>query len=322
MQLLMKLNRNMEKCMPLLTPACLIIGIVFSQFFKKYTWLVPWFFAIMTFAGSNNSTFRDMKMVFQKPVLLLGILILIHVLIPFTASIIANCFFASNPNFVLGIVLEFSVPTAVIGLMWVSVYKGNTAFSLAFLLVDTIFSPVLTPLSLRIFAGSIVTINPLLMMRDLILMITVPALLALSINHFTKGKSGRYLSVRMAPVGKFCLLLNAAINSSKVEPFIRHLTPQMIGVAVCVGLLLASGYFWGGIVAKLFRMKYNNFVSYTIGSGIRNTNAAAIIALQYFAAEVMFPVMISTLFQQVLAATAGMVIKKFFSDKHKVKNKK
>ena len=43
---------------------------------------------------------------------------------------------------------------------------------------------------------------------------------------------------------------------------------------------------------------------------MRNISAGAVIAAAYFPGEVMFPVMIGTLFQQVLAACYGSLIKR------------
>ena len=44
------------------------------------------------------------------------------------------------------------------------------------------------------------------------------------------------------------------------------------------------------------------------GSGMRNISAGAVIAGAYFPAECLFPVMIGTLFQQVLAALFGKLL--------------
>ena len=43
-------------------------------------------------------------------------------------------------------------------------------------------------------------------------------------------------------------------------------------------------------------------------SGIRNISAGAVLAAQFFPGEVVFPVMMGTLFQQVLAGVFGSVI--------------
>ena len=42
-------------------------------------------------------------------------------------------------------------------------------------------------------------------------------------------------------------------------------------------------------------------VTMTYQTGMRNISAGAVLAAQYFPGEVMFPVMMGTLFQQVLA---------------------
>ena len=44
------------------------------------------------------------------------------------------------------------------------------------------------------------------------------------------------------------------------------------------------------------------------GAGMRNISAGAVIAATSFSGEVLFPVMIGTLFQQVLAALYGKIV--------------
>ena len=46
-------------------------------------------------------------------------------------------------------------------------------------------------------------------------------------------------------------------------------------------------------------------VSMMFGVGMRNISAGAVISSSYFPAEVVFPVITATLFQQVLAAVYG-----------------
>lgn len=46
------------------------------------------------------------------------------------------------------------------------------------------------------------------------------------------------------------------------------------------------------------------------GSGMRNISAGAVIAGAYFPAETLFPVMIGTLFQQILAAFYGSMMRR------------
>lgn len=82
-------------------------------------------------------------------------------------------------------------------------------------------------------------------------------------------------------------------------------------------VLAISGFIIAWIAARLFHMNHENCVSITYAVGMRNISAGAVIAIQFFPAEVLFPVMISTLFQQVLAAACGVCIEQFSHSKDK-----
>ena len=66
----------------------------------------------------------------------------------------------------------------------------------------------------------------------------------------------------------------------------------------------------GWIIAILTRQNKAATVSMIYGSGMRNISAGAVIAGAYFPAETLFPVMIGTLFQQILAAFYGSMMRR------------
>ena len=109
----------------------------------------------------------------------------------------------------------------------------------------------------------------------------------------------------LAPAAKVALVLVILSNSTGVSPYMRNLTPQLVGVIVFIGLFASTGYFWGLVIAKLWRRPREVMVAMTYQTGMRNISAGAVLAAQYFPGEVMFPVMMGTLFQQVLAACFG-----------------
>ena len=75
-------------------------------------------------------------------------------------------------------------------------------------------------------------------------------------------------------------------------------------------MLFRSGYAIGWIIAILTRQNKEATVSMIYGSGMRNISAGAVIAGAYFPAETLFPVMIGTLFQQILAAFYGSMMRR------------
>lgn len=307
MQYLSRFNTFIEKWMPLVTPLCLIIGVVFSAWLGRFAPLVPWLFAFMTFAGSLGSGFRDMKKIAMHPVPLIVVMLILHIVVPLTAFLVGSLIF-DDPLLVTGIVLEFIVPTGIVSLVWVNIYHGNSALTLSIILIDTLAAPFLVPFSLHVLMGSAVEISVAGMMKDLVLMIAVPALLAMTLNHATRGRVKHTLSPKLAPLSKIGLILVVIINSTKVAPFFSQMTPTLLLVTLVIFLLAVSGFILGFLASKIFREKGDGRVSMTFNSGMRNISAGAVIAGQYFPPEVMFPVMIGTLFQQILAAMAGFCL--------------
>lgn len=315
MRFLTTFNKFIEKWMPIVTPLCLIVGILFANQLGPFIGCVPWLFAFMTFTGSLSSGFRDMKQVVLKPVSVLVCMFILHVWMPVLALGVGNLLFPHSPYLITGIVLEFVIPTGIVSLIWVNIYHGNSAHTLSIILIDTLIAPFLVPLTLKLLVGSNVQISILGMMKDLLFMIAIPALIAITCNHVTNGKVKTTLAPKLAPFSKISLILVVTINSTKVAPFIKHMNGTLVAVAVTILILAASGYVWGILVSRLLKQDNSILVSMMFNSGMRNISAGAVIAASFFPGEVMFPVMIGTLFQQILAGTFGHFLPHFQREK-------
>lgn len=303
-----KINSWIERWMALVTPVCLLLGVLFPEIAGRGVPYVPYVFAFMTFAGAIKSTFKDVGNVFRNPLDLLLIFLVLHVVLPCMAWGSGMLFFGKNADLVTGIVLEFAVPSAVVSLMWVSIYRGQSSLSLALVVLDTVLAPFVIPLTLRMLVGAQVKMDVMNMMKELVFMIALPAVAAMCLNQITQNRVKEQWPSKLAFWSKLCLIFCVTSNSSKVAPYIRHLNGQRIGVAVLILVLAASGYAIGWILAFVMKKDAETTVSMIYGSGMRNISAGAVIAGAYFPGEVMFPVMIGTLFQQVLAACYGKLI--------------
>ena len=74
--------------------------------------------------------------------------------------------FEDNPSMITGMVLEFAVPAAVVGVMWVSIYQGNSSVALALVVIATVLAPVVIPATLHLLIGTRVEMDTPEMMRD------------------------------------------------------------------------------------------------------------------------------------------------------------
>lgn len=301
-------NQYIQKRMAFITPICLILGVCFSDIAKHGLPLVPWVFAFMTFAGALKSSFRDVANVFRTPKVLLVSLAVIHIFVPCIACGLGHLIFPDNANLIAGMVLEFSVPTAVSGLMWITVYDGNSPLSLSLVVIDTILAPFAIPVALQLLLGSRITMDVGEMMSDLIFMVAIPAIAAMCLNQISKGKVKETWPSKLAPFSKLALMYVVTCNSSKIAPYVKSMNAERILVTLVILVLAAGGYVLGGFVARIMKQDQETTVSLIYGIGMRNISTGAVIAAAYFPGEVVFPVMIGTLFQQVLAATFGKVL--------------
>ena len=306
--MLNRFNKFMQKRMAFVTPVCLILGVCFSDIAGHGLPLVPWVFAFMTFAGALKSSFHDVVNVFKNPKILLVSLLVIHVLVPCVACGLGHLIFPDNANLIAGMVLEFSVPTAVSGLMWITVYEGNSPLSLSLVVIDTVLAPFIIPTALQILLGSRITMDVSKMVSDLIFMVAIPAVAAMCLNQVSRGKVKETWPGKLAPFSKLALMFVVTCNSSKIAPYVKNMNMQRIWVALVILVLAAGGYVLGWLVSGALKADNETTVSLIYGIGMRNISTGAVIAAAYFPGEVVFPVMIGTLFQQVLAAVFGKIL--------------
>ena len=296
--------------MAFVSPACVALGVLLPGPLGALRPAVTALFAFMTFQSSLSNTFANLALTVRRPLPLLVSLGLAAVVMPCGACALATLLFGSSPNLVCGIVLEYCVPVAVVAAMWTNMFGGDPALSLATILVSTVAAPLSIPLSLHLLLGQTVEVDAVRMMGEMVVSIALPALAGTALNDLTRGWASRELSPVIAPAAKIALVLVILSNATGVAPYVRALTPQLVGVAAFICAYAAMGYALGLAAARVLGLPSAQRVSMTYLVGMRNISAGAVIAGEYFPGEVMFPVVIGTLFQQVLAAGFGGLLRR------------
>jgi BASS family bile acid:Na+ symporter len=292
---------------------CLAAGILLPQVFAPLRPAVPTFFAIMSFQSALGITLRGLKDAVAHPFAIVVTLLYVHVLSPVIAYLVGTALFGADPDIVVGVVLEYCVPVATSSIMWVAMYRGNLAIALATLLVSVFASPFCIPLMLHVLLGAVVEVNALGMIVDMLYMVVVPSIVGIVVNEATRGFGTRKLSVALSPLARLMLVVIIATNSSAISDYVFHLTPELAGVLVFIGLFASFNFVMGAVMAYAFRQKRDRAVSMLFQSGMRNISAGAVLAMQYFPPASLFAVMAGVLFQQVLAALFGKGANKLLS---------
>ena len=310
--MLAKINKVLEKWMPAIAPASLLLGIALSEQLQPYKDVVPWIFAFMTFAGSLGTNFADLKRVILHPLPLLVCMLLLHVWMPLVAFGTGHLLFPDDVHTITGLTLAFIIPTGIISFMWVSIYRGNIALTLSIILLDTFLSPFVVPYTMEVLFGSMIHIDTWGMMSGLIYMVVLPSLLGMALNQLTKGRIKPVLGPKLSPFSKLGLVAVISINTSSVASSFLNLDAKLFAIIATVFLIAASGYAWGWLVARLFKWDRPIIVALTFNSGMRNISAGAVLALTYFPSPVVLPVIVGSLFQQLLASIYAFLLRRTY----------
>lgn len=313
--MLLKLNKQLEKIMPLITPTSVVLGVLLSVYIKDFTYLIPWIFAFMTFAGSLNSNFKSLSDVVRHPLPIFAAMVLLHILMPIWAWGVGHITFQGDIFTITGIVLGMAIPTGVTSFIWVSIYKGNIPLTLSIILIDTLLSPLIVPYCLSLLIGERIEMDVLGIMQGLVGMIVVPSILGMVLNQLLKGDVTKKLSSTLAPFSKISIGIVVMLNGAVIAPYLKEINLKLISITLVVFFIAVTGYVFSFLIGKLIRSDRDTVVSLTFSGGMRNISAGAVIAVTYFPPAVAVPVVVGMLFQQILASFTGYFMGRYFNKK-------
>lgn len=312
--MLEKLNVFLQKYIAILTPLSLILGVLLDNIGQNLLFLVSWFFAFMTFAGSLNMKFKDMKIFVKHPVLILFTILFLHLLMPLWVYFLSTVIFDDH-LLTVGFVLSVAVPTGVTSVIWINICKGNLPLGLSIILIDTLLSPFIMPIMLHIVSGEIIQLDVESLIFSLVLMIVLPTILGILVNELSKGEIPKKFGKKLAPFSKMCLFAVIMINSSAISPYLKDFNSQLISVLLVVFLFAVSGYVFAFIIGRYILKDYPQMTTLVFTGGMRNIAVGVIVATTYFPSKVAMPVVFGMLFQQIIASVFSKVLQRVQSPK-------
>lgn len=296
--------------MPILTPVSLIVGVLLEDIGGHLVFLVPWIFAFMTFASSLGLNFQGLKSFTKYPWVILITIAFLHIVMPIWAYFLSTVIFDDH-LLTIGFVLSVAVPTGVTSFIWISICRGHLALGLSIILIDTLLSPIVMPLLIKIVVGKTIEIDTASLMLDLLWMIVVPSILAVLLNEYTKGKINLTLGKTLAPFQKISVFFIVGINASIIAPYVKNITWEIAGVIGVVFIISVSGYALCLVVGHILWKDPHIVTTFVFTGGMRNIAVGVVIASSYFPSKVVMPVVFGMLFQQVLASQFSRIIEKY-----------
>jgi tagaturonate reductase len=306
--LALTLNARLERLMPVLAPAGVVLGFLLPAVFIRLRPFIPWIFGIMTLSGAIRLKAREFSLVLRDPLPIAITFFSSYLIMPLAAFLLSTLVFREAGDIIAGYVLVYSVPTAVSGFIWVNMYRGDNALALGLILISTLAAPFMVPFTVSSLLGARVALDMSGIALSLVMMVVVPTIIGIGANEISRGKIPRIIGPFLNPAAKLCLILVIAANAAAVAPRVRLNDPQVWLIAgVCV-LFAAIAYCLSRLIGLVCRLNPEKQVTVFFSAGLRNISAAATIAIEFFPEQAALPALLGIVFQQTMAALMGRLL--------------
>jgi len=173
-----------------------------------------------------------------------------------------------------GLILIGSVPGGTASNVITLLARGNVPLSVTMTACSTLLSPVMTPLAMKLLAGTYVPIDAWAMMRSILEMVIAPLVAGLAVHHFLPALAGRLARVLpLVAMAGICVIVGITIASSREQLLVVGLA--LFGAAACHN---AVGYALGYGVARAIGLDRTDARTVAIEVGMQNGGMATGLA--------------------------------------------
>jgi predicted Na+-dependent transporter len=259
-------------------------------------------FIYLTFVTSLDIHFKDLIRIIKHPILPMGMLILIHAVMPIIAGGIGFLFYPQDFYTRLGFLISSVIPIGLTSIVWTGIAGGDVVLALVVVMLDTLLSPVILPSFFAIVLGQSIAMDYSQMVLELIMMVVLPSITGMAINDLTKGKVDKFsqsLGGLTAKIGVFFIIL---VNAAMIAPQIVW-GISIVKLLLIILILMLSGYLVGYLASFALRNRNRpTILTMIFNVGMRNINFGFVLAMTYFPIAVAIPVTLASVFNQPLAS--------------------
>ncbi len=173
-----------------------------------------------------------------------------------------------------GLILIGSVPGGTSSNVITLLARGNVPLSVTMTACSTLLSPLMTPLAMKLLAGTYVPIDAWAMMKSILMMIIAPLAVGLALYHFLPALATRLARwLPLVAMGGICMVIGITVAASREE--VLTVGAALLAASAChnaMGYLLG---FWG---ARAVGLNHTDSRTVALEVGIQNGGMATGLA--------------------------------------------
>lgn len=193
---------GLSKRLVVLIPLFMLAGLVVGGLFDLSALQVLVLPLTMLMVYPMLVTFRIEQIAERGDWKAVGLAMLMNLAVfPVIAWLLARLFFAEQPGFFVGMVLAGLFPTSGMTISWTGFAKGNVGAALKMTVVGLLAASLLAPLYLKLFAGAVVPVDMMEVLRTVLLVVGIPLVAGqLTRIGFVRSIGKQGFQQRVAPV--------------------------------------------------------------------------------------------------------------------------
>ncbi|TQE90704.1 bile acid:sodium symporter family protein [Ureibacillus terrenus] len=247
---------------------------------QYFAWISPWIttlLGIVMFGMGMTLKLEDFKYVLMHPK---GVIIGIFgqfTIMPLLAFVLAKIF-QLPPEIAVGVILVGCCPGGTASNVMTFLAKGNTALSVTITSCTTLLAPIITPALIYFLASEWLPVSFMAMFMSVVKVVLIPIILGILAQMFFKPVVEKSIDILPTISVIAIVLIVAAVVSGSRDKILES------GLLILAIVILHNGlgYALGYLLAKLFRMDYEDKKAVAIEVGMQNSGLGASLAATHF----------------------------------------
>ena len=234
--------------------------------------IVPMLQLIMFGMGTELSL-QDFSRIVQMPK---GVIVGVtchYIIMPLVGFGVANMF-NFPPEIAAGIILVGCCPSGLASNVMCYLSRGNLALSVSVTTVSTLVAPLLTPFLMRLLAGSLITINFMDMVWEMIKMVVLPVALGVLVHYLLRDRA-KWLN-KVLPVTSMIgiIIILVVIIAKGRDPLLK------VGGLIILATFIHNtfGYLLGYWSGRFLKFNERDSRTIALEVGMQNAGLASALA--------------------------------------------
>ena len=247
---------------------------------QNFTWIggyITILLGIVMFGMGMTLKIDDFKLILQHPKGVIIGIISQFVVMPSLAFALAKIF-NLPPEIAVGVILVGCCPGGTSSNVMTFLAKGNTALSVTITSCTTLLAPFVTPALIYFLASEWLPVSFMSMFMSVVQVVLIPIILGIVAQFVFKPLVQKSVDILPTVSVVAIVMIVAGVVSGSRDKILET------GLLIFAIVILHNGlgYLFGFLIAKAFKLNYEDQKAVSIEVGMQNSGLGAQLALAHF----------------------------------------